>query len=71
MARVSGIVLLLGMLAAAAAGQAAKGDAPMALTLTSAAFSHQGEIPRRYTCEGEDVSPPLAWSSAVVRFAGG
>ena len=35
----------------------------MALTLTSAAFSHQGEIPRRYTCEGEDVSPPLLWSN--------
>ena len=35
----------------------------MALTLTSAAFSHQGEIPKRYTCEGEDVSPPLLWSN--------
>lgn len=36
----------------------------MTLTLTSAAFSHGNEIPRRYTCEGEDVSPPLAWSGA-------
>ena len=35
----------------------------MALTLSSAAFSHQGEIPKRYTCEGEDVSPPLLWSN--------
>jgi Raf kinase inhibitor-like YbhB/YbcL family protein len=34
----------------------------MTLTLKSPAFSHQGEIPRRYTCEGADVSPPLAWS---------
>ena len=34
----------------------------MPLSLTSPAFSHQGEIPKRYTCEGEDVSPPLAWS---------
>jgi Raf kinase inhibitor-like YbhB/YbcL family protein len=34
----------------------------MALTLTSPAFSPQGEIPRRFTCEGEDLSPPLAWS---------
>jgi Raf kinase inhibitor-like YbhB/YbcL family protein len=34
----------------------------MALTLTSSAFSAGGEIPSRYTCEGEDVSPPLAWS---------
>jgi Raf kinase inhibitor-like YbhB/YbcL family protein len=36
----------------------------MVLTRTSSAFSHQDEIPRRYTCEGEDVSPPLAWSGA-------
>jgi Raf kinase inhibitor-like YbhB/YbcL family protein len=32
------------------------------MLLTSASFPDQGEIPTRYTCEGEDVSPPLAWS---------
>ncbi len=34
----------------------------MALTLTSAALKHNGDIPRRYTCDGDDTSPPLAWS---------
>lgn len=34
----------------------------MSLTFTSTVFEHGGEIPSRYTCEGEDVSPPLAWS---------
>lgn len=34
----------------------------MSLQLMSAAFTHQTEIPRRYTCDGQDVSPPLAWS---------
>lgn len=34
----------------------------MALSLTSAAFKHNGDIPRRHTCDGDDVSPPLAWS---------
>lgn len=34
----------------------------MALTLTSSAFAHNGEIPKRYTCQGQDVSVPLAWS---------
>jgi Raf kinase inhibitor-like YbhB/YbcL family protein len=34
----------------------------MALTLTSSAFADGGEIPARFTCEGEDVSPALAWS---------
>ena len=34
----------------------------MALTIESSAFVAGGEIPRTYTCEGKDVSPPLAWS---------
>lgn len=32
------------------------------LTLTSIAFEEGREIPRRHTCEGDDFSPPLAWS---------
>jgi Raf kinase inhibitor-like YbhB/YbcL family protein len=32
------------------------------MELTSSAFAAHGEIPRRHTCEGEDVSPPLAWN---------
>ncbi|HET7039089.1 MAG TPA: YbhB/YbcL family Raf kinase inhibitor-like protein, partial [Gemmatimonadales bacterium] len=36
----------------------------MPLALTSTAFAHGGEIPRKYTCEGADASPPLAWSGA-------
>ena len=34
----------------------------MSLSLTSSAFQHQGEIPSRFTCEGDDVSPALSWS---------
>ena len=34
----------------------------MPLKLSSSAFNHQEEIPSRYTCEGEDISPPLSWS---------
>lgn len=34
----------------------------MTMHLTSSAFAHQGEIPARYTCDGDDISPPLAWS---------
>jgi Raf kinase inhibitor-like YbhB/YbcL family protein len=34
----------------------------MVLTLTSPAFAHLADMPRRFTCEGEDVSPPLTWS---------
>jgi hypothetical protein len=34
----------------------------MALTITSPDFVHDGPIPARFTCEGDDVSPALAWS---------
>jgi Raf kinase inhibitor-like YbhB/YbcL family protein len=33
----------------------------MSLTLTSTAFQHDGEIPPKYTCEGDDISPALIW----------
>jgi Raf kinase inhibitor-like YbhB/YbcL family protein len=36
-------------------------SAAMAMTLNSPAFKHNGHIPSKYTCEGEDISPPLAW----------
>ena len=36
----------------------------MTFELTSPAFTSGGAIPRKYTCDGEDVSPPLAWSGA-------
>ena len=31
------------------------------LTLTSPAFEPHGAIPPRFTCDGEDLSPPLSW----------
>lgn len=34
----------------------------MTLTLESGAFDSEARIPDRYTCMGDDVSPPLAWS---------
>jgi len=34
----------------------------MALTVTSSAFKHGEPIPRKYTGEGSDVSPPLSWT---------
>jgi Raf kinase inhibitor-like YbhB/YbcL family protein len=54
------VVLALWLLASDA--RSAEGESPVSLTLTSSAFEHQGEIPRRHTCEGADTSPPLAWS---------
>jgi Raf kinase inhibitor-like YbhB/YbcL family protein len=31
------------------------------MQLTSTAFTAGGDIPGRYTCEGQDIAPPLAW----------
>jgi Raf kinase inhibitor-like YbhB/YbcL family protein len=36
------------------------------MALTSSAFEQGGRIPYLYTCEGDDISPPLAWSGAPV-----
>lgn len=36
----------------------------MSLSISSRAFAPNGQIPSKYTCEGVDVSPPLAWSGA-------
>jgi Raf kinase inhibitor-like YbhB/YbcL family protein len=33
----------------------------MAMTLRSDAFKDSGNIPVQYTCDGDDVSPPLEW----------
>ncbi len=33
----------------------------MVFNLESSAFKNGADIPRQFTCEGADVSPPLAW----------
>jgi Raf kinase inhibitor-like YbhB/YbcL family protein len=49
--------------APAGAGPAAQGDKKMtSLTITSSAFAHNATIPRKYTGDGQDISPPLSWS---------
>jgi Raf kinase inhibitor-like YbhB/YbcL family protein len=36
------------------------------LQLISSAFTQGSAIPSVYSCEGEDISPPLAWSGGPV-----
>ena len=45
---------------------------PKIITLTSDAFNDGENIPKKYTCEGEDISPKLSWSDVpgnTVSFA--
>ena len=39
-----------------------QGGQAMAFAIRSTAFSAGGTIPKRYTCDGPDVSPPLSWT---------
>ena len=52
---VAGGLMLLG-------GPGSKGEAQMALIIESEAFKDGEAIPKPFTCEGQDVSPPLTWS---------
>jgi len=36
----------------------------MAFRVSSTAFENGGHVPAAYTCDGNDQSPPLAWSNA-------
>ncbi len=35
----------------------------MEIKITSSAFLEGGMIPKKYTCDGENISPQLAWTS--------
>jgi len=35
----------------------------MGIQITSTAFNEGESIPSKYTCDGEDISPPLKWSN--------
>jgi hypothetical protein len=37
------------------------------MDLSSTAFGHGSDIPRKYTCEGDDIAPALSWSDVPER----
>jgi Raf kinase inhibitor-like YbhB/YbcL family protein len=62
----SGIILSLialsGASCASSTPQAPDGGIPMAIQLTSPAFTEGSTIPAKYTCDAENISPPLSWT---------
>jgi hypothetical protein len=59
------LVLSLAGLAACSSGDGqprAERALPEPITVSSPAFTAGSPIPLRFTCDGDDVSPPLAWS---------
>lgn len=54
-------VFFTGALSYASQNEVPKGERHM--KLTSIAFEHKNPIPPKYTCKGEDVSPPLSFEN--------
>lgn len=59
----SRLMLILAFALVPAAGQT-RAEEAMDFTIESKAFRPDGEIPSVYTCDGKDLSPPLAWEGA-------
>ena len=56
--------LLAGCAGSGAFGTGSEGGSLPTMTLSSPAFVADGSIPMRFTCDGVDDSPALAWSGA-------
>ena len=57
------LVLASALLVVATAAVAAPIRLEEHIDVSSASFAANGDIPSEYTCDGADVSPPLAWST--------
>ncbi|MFA5143884.1 MAG: YbhB/YbcL family Raf kinase inhibitor-like protein [Candidatus Omnitrophota bacterium] len=60
--RIAGLVIIAVTVFFVHGAVYSKGEGPVKLSVTSSAFKDEEAIPGKYTCDGKDVSPPLAWS---------
>jgi Raf kinase inhibitor-like YbhB/YbcL family protein len=62
------VALLLGCLAACSRPDtdvvSKERSTPVTIKIRSAGFAEGQAIPSKYTCDGEDMSPPLSWDSS-------
>ncbi|HVO79243.1 MAG TPA: YbhB/YbcL family Raf kinase inhibitor-like protein [Terriglobales bacterium] len=61
--------LLIALPTTAIAGKSAdpspaQGGRTMALVISTPSFPNAGDIPRKFTCDGADLSPELSWTGA-------
>ena len=65
------VAVLAGVAACSGRGAAPREERalPERISVTSPAFAAGAAIPTRFTCEGENVSPPLAWSGVAAGTA--
>ena len=65
------MVGLAGLAACSSGGETVRErDLPERINVSSAAFADGAAIPRRFTCTGENLSPPLRWSGVPEGTAG-
>jgi len=57
-----GFIVLLAGCKAKDAAPASEGGMDMTIQITSIAVAEGGKIPRIYTCDDQNVSPPLSWT---------
>ncbi len=63
-AMVAGILLSCGSRTSALDSAGLEKGAAMGFVLKSSTLTPNDPIPRKFTCDGDDVSPPLAWDAA-------
>ena len=66
LAVLAGFLLCISMLSPGKLFSQAKGGA-MALQISSPAFSAGESIPKKFTCDGPDVSPKLSWGDPPAK----
>lgn len=54
--------IAIGLAATTASCGRAYGEVVKVMRIESTSFEHGGNVPRRHTCDGDDVSPPLRWT---------
>lgn len=57
------VMLLPGCAAEDQAAPASEEESAMSIELTSPAFNHGDAIPAKFSCDGDDISPPLQWQN--------
>lgn len=57
----TGALLFLTLLVAACGGKSAPAQVPASIELTSPAFKAGAPMPRRFSCDDAELSPPLTW----------
>ncbi len=60
------LVSLSGLMSMPPVGGQVEGGRRMPLALSSSAFNDAAPIPARFTCDGDNVPPPLQWDGKVA-----